>query len=160
MDLRLIFTDENPTPPPDNPKTFFGKCRSFIINRIEVIKKFPEFCDKNKCVIGLAFVLIGLAFIPFTGGTSVITMIPSLAAMISTPAGLGLGSGLCGFGLALVIDGCLSWAKKARPKTATMKVINDDTAPLEKGPRLTVDSLTKTTLSKNRPGFCTPAAGR
>lgn len=68
---------------------------------IDSIKDLPESDSPNMRRLGFVLILIGLAFIPLTGGTSLVTLIPGLVALIPTSVGIGVGSGIFGVGVTL-----------------------------------------------------------
>ena len=76
-----------------------------LLRRFDGMKNLSETNSQNKRLLGLALlILIGLALIPFTGGTSLVTLIPGLTALIPPMVGISVGSGLCGIGLVLLFQ--------------------------------------------------------
>ena len=76
-----------------------------LLGRTESLGKVPETSPRNKLLLGLALLSLGLLLIPFTGGTSVATLsVPALAAYLPTTVGVGVGSGLSGAGIVLLFQ--------------------------------------------------------
>lgn len=61
-------------------------------NKYEVFKKITGFLYND--ITGVVLLLAGLALVPFTGGTSLITLLPAMAAFIPVSVGIGVGSSL------------------------------------------------------------------
>ena len=71
------------------------KCASSS-TMLAVLSKINKFVCNDK--VGWALLMTGLAFIPMSGGLSLMTLIPALASLIPVSVGIGLGSSLVSVG--------------------------------------------------------------
>ena len=71
--------------------------------KLSTLARIREFFGDGKKTAGLILILLGLAFIPLTGGGSLMTLKLGMTLVISASAGLGIGSGFCLVGLVLLL---------------------------------------------------------
>lgn len=106
-------------------------------------------------MIGVTLMLLGLAFVPLTGGISLMMLIPGVAVMISTGAGIGIGTGLCLTGFIFLCSSL--WRAKGPPLAAQkMPEVTDGSVAHDVLPK--VDSANRYRLREHNAGINTQAA--